>query len=59
MEGMAISRLTLDDGTILSILTGELTDQAALSGVLHTLYELHLPLISVIELPDIGAQVES
>ncbi len=59
MEGMAISRLTLDDGTILSILTGELTDQAALSGVLHMLYELHLPLISVFELPDTGAQVES
>jgi hypothetical protein len=30
-----------------SILVGHMTDQAALSGVLNTLYELHLPLLSV------------
>ena len=30
-----------------SILLGELADQAALAGVLNTLYELHLPVISV------------
>jgi hypothetical protein len=28
-------------------LMGELSDQAALAGVLNTLYELHLPLLSV------------
>ncbi len=27
-------------------LTGELVDQSALHGVLHTLFELHLPLLS-------------
>ncbi len=31
----------------MSTLLGELVDQAALAGVLNTLYELHLPVISV------------
>jgi hypothetical protein len=35
------------DGQETSILEGQLADQAALSGVLNTLYELHLPVISV------------
>ncbi len=30
-----------------SILVGRLADQAALSGVLNTLYEQHLPVLSV------------
>jgi len=30
-----------------TILEGHLPDQAALSGVLNTLYEMHLPLLSV------------
>lgn len=51
LEGMAILCLTLEDDTPLAILTGELTDQAALTGVLNTLYELHLPLIAVNRLP--------
>lgn len=51
LEGMSINRLTLDDGTIFTVLTGALTDQAALSGVLNTLYELQLPLIAVNKLP--------
>ena len=32
-------------------LLGELADQAALAGVLNTLYELHLPVLSVERLP--------
>ena len=51
LEGMTINRLTLEDGTILTTLTGELTDQAALCGVLNTLYELRLPLVAVNMLP--------
>lgn len=51
LEGMTINRLTLDDGTIFTILTGELTDQAALSGVLNTLYDLQLSLVAVNKLP--------
>ena len=30
-----------------TVLTGRLSDQAALAGILNTLYELHLPLLSV------------
>jgi hypothetical protein len=32
---------------LLTALEGELMDQAALAGVLNTLYELHLPVFSV------------
>lgn len=35
-----------------SILEGRLPDQAALHGVLATLYSLHLPLVEVIRLPE-------
>ena len=35
------------DGAPETILTGRLLDQAALFGVLNTLYELHLPLLLV------------
>ena len=55
LEGMAINRLTLDDGTIFTVLTGQLTDQAALSGVLNSLYELHLSLVAVNKLPLAGS----
>lgn len=51
LEGMTINCLILNNDTPLAILTGELTDQAALTGVLNTLYELHLPLIAVNRLP--------
>ena len=37
-----------DAGTLKTTLVGELPDQAALLGVLNTLYELHLPLRSVV-----------
>lgn len=54
LEGMAINRLILDNGTVFTVLTGELTDQAALSGVLNTLYELRLPIVVVNKLPLAG-----
>jgi hypothetical protein len=44
---MRIENLARDDGKIESVLEGRLLDQAALSGVLNTLYELHLPVMSV------------
>lgn len=56
LEGMTINRLVLEDGTIFTVLTGELTDQAALSGVLNTLYELQLPLVAVNKLSLGGAR---
>ncbi len=37
----------MEGGSLVTILEGELSDQAALAGVLNTLYELHLPLLSV------------
>jgi hypothetical protein len=45
-ESMKISTLSRDDGETESLLEGTLVDQSALAGVLKTLYELHLPVIS-------------
>ena len=47
LEGMAITEYAPQAGPIVSTLLGELSDQAALAGVLNTLYELHLPVLSV------------
>ena len=48
LAGMAL-RLTTQDGCPpVTTLDGELSDQAALLGVLNSLYELHLPVLSVI-----------
>lgn len=58
LEGMTINRLTLDDGTIFTVLTGELSDQGALTGVLNTLYDLRLPLLAVHKLPVTGRGYE-
>ena len=44
---MAINYALGADGSLLSVLTGGLVDQAALFGVLNGLYGLGLPLISV------------
>jgi hypothetical protein len=45
IEGMNITHVSDDEKT--TVLVGRLRDQAALSGVLNTLYELHLPVLSV------------
>jgi hypothetical protein len=55
LEGMVISHVTLEDGTPLTILTGEVGDQAALRGVLNTIYELRISLIAVNKLPRTGS----
>ena len=47
LEGMFIENLARSDGKTESVLEGRLLDQASLSGVLNTLYELHLPVMSV------------
>jgi hypothetical protein len=47
LEGMIIGWSTQDIDPQVTILQGELGDQAALAGVLHTLYELHLTVLSV------------
>ena len=45
--GMTITVESQDDGPSITTLTGVVADQAALQGLLHRLYSLGLPLISV------------
>jgi hypothetical protein len=47
LGGMAIFPDKVETGPPATTLVGELSDQAALAGVLNTLYELHLPVLSV------------
>ena len=47
LEGMTICPATRDASPPVTTLEGELSDQAALAGVLNTLYELHLPVLLV------------
>jgi hypothetical protein len=47
MQGLAVTSTLPDVDPSLTILEGELLDQAALAGVLNTLFDLHLPLVSV------------
>lgn len=54
LEGMAINQAVGDDGTAVSVLVGELTDQSALAGVLYSLHELHMALITVEKIPPSG-----
>ncbi len=54
LGGLSITHIAVDDGTTITQLTGRLLDQAALLGVLNTLYELRLPLISVVYAADDG-----
>jgi hypothetical protein len=52
LEGMTLSQSTVEPGPLITTLQGELRDQAALAGVLNTLYELHLTVLSVQRLGD-------
>ena len=47
LEGMNITSNAGERGQKESILVGRLADQAALAGVLSTLYEMHRPVLSV------------
>ena len=47
LGGMAITAMVDAEDTDISVLEGELADQAALSGVLNAIVELHMPVISV------------
>jgi hypothetical protein len=47
MGGVAIEVESQPDGVPVTVLTGQFQDQAALAGVLNTLYDLGLPLLSV------------
>ncbi len=47
LEGMTVNSATSQSGDPCTILDGMLSDQAALAGVLNTLYELHLTVLTV------------
>ena len=47
LDGLNLSEESVSDGLPVSVLVGRMIDQAALSGLLNFLYELHLPVISV------------
>jgi hypothetical protein len=47
LEGMMICQATMVGGSPVTIIEGELSDQAALVGVLNTIYELHLAVLLV------------
>ena len=54
LEGMTLSVVHPIDTPPVTTLEGELVDQAALSGVLNTLYNMHLPVLSVIRMADVS-----
>jgi hypothetical protein len=47
LAGMSITTSGQGSKARVTMLVGHLKDQAELSGVLNTLYELHLPILSV------------
>jgi len=52
LEEMTYAFQTLEDGSIVTTLTGVLTDQAALSGILNIIQELKMPLLSLVKVSD-------
>ena len=52
LAGMCITTSSDETGTVVSALHGRVRDQAELMGVLNSLYELHLPILSVENLTD-------
>jgi hypothetical protein len=48
LAGMTIRLIAEEASPTITTLDGELSDQAALLGVLNSLYELHLPVLSVL-----------
>ena len=47
LESMTIQLVLVEPDAPVTTLQGELSDQAALVGVINTLYELHLPVLLV------------
>ncbi|MGD8699581.1 MAG: hypothetical protein PVJ43_09845 [Gemmatimonadales bacterium] len=47
LGGMHIDSAEREHGTWVTILTGRISDQAELNGVLNSLYDMHVPIISV------------
>lgn len=47
LGGMTIESEMISKEQFISTFTGQIRDQAALSGILNTLYDMHLPILSV------------
>ncbi len=47
IDGMRISTTPEGSEPVITTLEGQVVDQAALAGILNTLYELHLPIVSL------------
>ena len=56
LGGLRIKTGSMKDQTSTTVLVGQMRDQAELAGVLNTLYELHLTLLSV-EMLEGGKQI--
>ena len=54
LAGLAISVRERPEQPLVTVLTGALEDQAALQGVLDTLFMLHLPLLLVRRFPPVN-----
>lgn len=54
LGGLQIVPARWADGQSMTVLSGTMVDQTALLGVLNTLYDLHLPIVSVERLPVTG-----
>jgi hypothetical protein len=52
LGGMSIATNSDECQGVITTLVGRVMDQAELSGVLNTLYELHLPLLAVKVMPN-------
>ena len=52
LGGMTITATSQEDQGVVTTLVGRIRDQAELAGVLNTLYEFHLPILSVEHLKD-------
>ena len=47
LDGMSIRQAAAEGDVPVTTLEGELADQGALTGVINTLYDLHLPILLV------------
>lgn len=47
LQGLKISSQKFPDGNHVSTLKGQINDQSALSGILNTLYDLNMTILSV------------
>ena len=54
LAGMTITTIARGDRMPLTVLVGHLQDQAAMSGELDTLHNLHLPILEVKEITDLS-----